>query len=70
MEEIEMMVVVAERYNAEDDVHKENVEAKNALGQEVERYCSTKDAADQHLEAEKYDSTKDSPYLRLEGQVE
>ncbi|WJX59558.1 70-kilodalton heat shock protein [Trifolium repens] len=51
-EEIEKMVQEAQKYKAEDEEHKKNVEAKNVLEQEVEGYCSTKDAPDQHLEAE------------------
>ncbi|KAK2431769.1 heat shock cognate 70 kDa protein [Trifolium repens] len=54
-EEIEKMVQEAEKYKAEDEEHKKNVEAKIALEQEVERYkplCFPKDAPDQHLEAQ------------------
>ncbi|PNX84574.1 heat shock cognate 70 kDa protein 2-like, partial [Trifolium pratense] len=51
-EEIEKMVQEAEKYRAEDEEHKKNVEAKIAMEQEVERYCFTKDSPDQHLEAQ------------------
>ncbi|KAK2377928.1 heat shock cognate 70 kDa protein [Trifolium repens] len=54
-EEIEKMVQEAEKYKAEDEEHKKNVEAKIALEQEVERYkpfCFPKDAPDQHSEAQ------------------
>ncbi|GAU25079.1 hypothetical protein TSUD_257730 [Trifolium subterraneum] len=43
-EEIEKMVQEAEKYKAEDEEHKKNVEAKIALEQELERYCFTKGA--------------------------
>ncbi|MCI64009.1 hypothetical protein A2U01_0085266, partial [Trifolium medium] len=46
------MVQEAEKYKFEDEEHKKNVEAKIALEQEVEMYCFTKDAPDQHLEAQ------------------
>ncbi|WJX59578.1 Cell division protein ftsZ [Trifolium repens] len=49
------MVQEAEKYKAEDEEHKKNVEAKIALEQEVERYkplCFPKDAPDQHSEAQ------------------
>ncbi|GAU25081.1 hypothetical protein TSUD_257750 [Trifolium subterraneum] len=59
-EEIEKMVQEAEKYKAEDEEHQKNVEAKNALEQEVERLCSTKDAPYQHLEAQvKHDTCHD-----------
>ncbi|WJX59581.1 hypothetical protein P8452_44890 [Trifolium repens] len=54
-EEIEKMVQEAEKYKAEDEEHKKNVEAKIALEQEVERckpFCFPKDAPDQHSEAQ------------------
>ncbi|KAK2431775.1 cell division protein FtsZ protein 1, chloroplastic [Trifolium repens] len=49
------MVQEAEKYKAEDEEHKKNVEAKIALEQEVERckpFCFPKDAPDQHSEAQ------------------
>ncbi|GAU25080.1 hypothetical protein TSUD_257740 [Trifolium subterraneum] len=51
-EEIEKMVQEAEKYMAEDEEHKKNVEAKIALEQTVVRYCFTKGAPDQLLEAQ------------------